>query len=125
MIGVLELDGRDHADLAVKSPVIEPVDVFRGRDLEVVDALLRALLADQLGLEQRVERLGQSVVVGVPDRPDRRGDVFEPQPLSQCNRCVLGGFNRSMQHRVVVVSVTVLQRLRRGSSSRGPFGDGC
>ena len=37
----------------------------------------------------------------------------------------LGGFNRSMQHRVVVVSVTVLQRLRRGSSSRGPFGDGC
>jgi len=61
MIGVLELDGRDHADLAVQSPVIEPVDVFRGRDLEVVDILPGPAVADQLGLEQRVEGLGQGI----------------------------------------------------------------
>ena len=31
-----------------------------------VDVLPRALVADQLGLVQRVERLGQSIVVGIP-----------------------------------------------------------
>ena len=61
MVGVLELDGRDHADLAVKSPVIEPVDVFRGRDLEVVDVLPGPAVADQFSLEQRVEGLGEGV----------------------------------------------------------------
>jgi len=36
------------------------------------------------------------------------------------SRGELGGFNRSMQHRVVEASVVVPQRLRPGSSSRGP-----
>ena len=41
MAVVLELDGRDHADLAVESAMVEPVDVLRGRDLEagLVEAL--------------------------------------------------------------------------------------
>jgi hypothetical protein len=33
----LELNGRDKADLAVKTAVIEPVDVLGDRDLQVVD----------------------------------------------------------------------------------------
>jgi hypothetical protein len=41
--------------------VVEPVDVLRDGDLEVVDALPRALVAHQLGLEQRVERLSQGI----------------------------------------------------------------
>lgn len=36
-----------------------PVDPLGGGDLDGVDVLPRALLADQLGLVQRVERLGQ------------------------------------------------------------------
>jgi len=41
-----------------------------------VDVLPRALVADQLGLVPRVERLGQSVVIGIalpppPRRPSR------------------------------------------------------
>jgi hypothetical protein len=42
-------------------------------DLEVVDALPSALVADQLGLVQRVERLGQGAVVAVAGGADRAG----------------------------------------------------
>jgi hypothetical protein len=59
----------DQADLAVQPSVVEPVDVLGGGDLQVVDALPGALVADQLGLEQRVERLGQSVVIASPVLP--------------------------------------------------------
>ena len=39
----------------------EPVDPFRGRNLHVVDALPGAEVPDDLGLEQRVQGLGQRV----------------------------------------------------------------
>src|SRR5664280_980066 len=59
------LNGRDKADLAVKTAVIEPVDVLGDRDLQVVDGAPRALVAYQFGLEQAVERLGHGVVIRV------------------------------------------------------------
>ena len=62
---VLVLDGWDVPDLAVEASVVEPVEVLGGRDLEVGDAGPWALVADQLGLVQRVERLGGGVVVGL------------------------------------------------------------
>ncbi len=55
------LGGWDEADLAVQPAVVEPVDGDGDGDLEVVDASPRLAVADQLGLEQRVERLGQGV----------------------------------------------------------------
>ena len=120
-----ELGRGNLADTRVQPAVVVPVDPTSGRELDVGDRPVRAGVEDRgpdaLGLVQPVHRLGQSVVVGVPDRPDRRGDVFEPQPLSQCNRCVLGAFNRSMQHWVVVASVVVRQRLRREFSIQGLF----
>ena len=61
MVDVLELDGWDHADLVVETSVVEPVDVLGGRDLKLVDARPGAVVTDQLGLEQRVEGLGQGV----------------------------------------------------------------
>ncbi|XUK63803.1 hypothetical protein ABMA10_17715 [Plantibacter sp. RU18] len=48
---VLGFDGWDVSDLAVESAVVVPVDVFRDRDLELVDPLPRAEVADQFGLE--------------------------------------------------------------------------
>jgi hypothetical protein len=58
----LELDGWDEPDLAVKAPVVEPVDVLGDGDLNVADGFPAALgshhgVADALGLEQRVECL--------------------------------------------------------------------
>ncbi|MDP9434148.1 MAG: hypothetical protein M3P93_02720 [Actinomycetota bacterium] len=57
----LVFDGWDEADLAVEAAVVEPVDVLGDGDLEVVDAPPRPAVADELGLEQAVERLGQGV----------------------------------------------------------------
>lgn len=53
----------DVAELAVEPSLVEPVDVLGDGDLEVVDACPGALVADQLGLEQTVERLGEGVIV--------------------------------------------------------------
>jgi hypothetical protein len=71
VVGVLELRRRDQSDLAVQSSVVEPVDVFGDGDLEVVDVPPRALVPAEFGLEQRVEGLGQGVVVGVAAGADR------------------------------------------------------
>lgn len=70
VVDFLELDRRDHPDLAVESTMIEPVDVLGRRELELVDALPGPAVADQLGLEQRVERLGQRIVIRIPGRAD-------------------------------------------------------
>ena len=40
VVVVLELDGRDGADLAVQASVVEPVDVLGDRDLKVRQALI-------------------------------------------------------------------------------------
>ena len=59
----LEFDGWDESDLAVRAPVVEPVDVLRDGELEVIDAAPRSSVTQQLGLEERVERLGEGVLL--------------------------------------------------------------
>ena len=70
-----------------------------------VDVLPRALVTDQLGLVQRVERLGQSIVVRIPLRayrgvglgqglPVADGPVLRPSVVS-------GALGPSGQHRLV------------------------
>ncbi|KFC49763.1 hypothetical protein GY12_25240 [Micrococcus luteus] len=43
MVDVLELGRRDQPDLAVHTTMVEPVDVLRDRDLQVLDGRERAL----------------------------------------------------------------------------------
>jgi hypothetical protein len=64
VVVVLVLRGRDEPDLVVEASVVEPVDVLGDGDLEFIDVLPRPVVADQLGLEQGVERFGEGVVVG-------------------------------------------------------------
>ena len=64
--GGFVLGGGSHPDSGVWPGGVEPVDPLGGGDLDGVDVLPRALVADELGLVQRVERLGQSIVVGIP-----------------------------------------------------------
>ena len=54
-----------------------------------VDVLPRALVTDQLGLVQRVERLGQSIVVGIPLRAYRGDCLAVGQSLPIANGPVL------------------------------------
>ena len=51
--------------------MVEPVDILQGGVLHVVEAPPRATMADQLGLVQPVEGLGQGIVVAVAARADR------------------------------------------------------
>ena len=90
VVSVFELGRWDQADLAVRTMVVEPVDVLRDSELEVVDVLPRSLVAHQLGLEREVECLGQGVVVGVAGRADR-GDAGLGQALGIANSDVLPG----------------------------------
>ena len=85
----------DQADLAVQASVVEPVDVLGDGDLEVVDVLPRSLVPDQFGLEQRIEGLGQGMVVGVAAGADRGDRAGLGEALGLPNGDILGGFNRS------------------------------
>jgi hypothetical protein len=71
VVSRLELSRWHHADLAVQPAVVEPVEVAHRGELDVVDAPPRALLADELGLVEPVEALGESVVVAVAAAADR------------------------------------------------------
>ena len=64
-------DGGEHPDRGVRSHGVVPVDPLGSGDLDVVDGRPGALVADELGLVQRVQRLGESVVVGVALGPHR------------------------------------------------------
>ena len=76
---------------------VEPGDVFDDRELELGAAAPDAV-ADQFGLEAVDEALGERVVVGVTDRPDRRQELVVVEGLAVVERGVLGGFKWSSQH---------------------------
>jgi len=80
------LDRRDVAERAVEPRGVEPGDPPERGQLDVVDGAPRALLADQLGLVERVDGLGQRVVVAVADRADRGQRAELGQPLAVPNR---------------------------------------
>jgi len=64
-VELLVFDWRDMADLAVKTPVVEPIYVLSHGDHEVVDVPPWPLIADKFSLEQRVERLGEGIVIAI------------------------------------------------------------
>lgn len=93
MIGP-ELGRRDLPEFAVEASVVEPVDVFGSGELDVDHRLPAApgshhRVADALGLEQRVERLGHRVVVRIALGPDARDGLSLGQPLGVANRSIL------------------------------------
>ena len=76
--GGLVLGRGAHADGAVGAHRVVPVDPLGGGELDIVDALPGALVADELGLVQGVEGLGQSEAErsppwSPPRRPPRTG----------------------------------------------------
>ena len=71
MVGGLELGRWDVADRLQQPAVVEPVDPLQGGVLDLIDAFPGAAPADQLGLVQADDGLGQGVVVGISARADR------------------------------------------------------
>ena len=66
---LLVFDAGGPSDLAVKTPVVEPVDVLGVGDLGVVDAVPWAIFANQLCLEQRVRRRAMALSYESPFLP--------------------------------------------------------
>ena len=60
-----ELSGGSHAQLSVEPTLVEPVEVFQGGELHVLQSAPRTVFANQLGLVETVEGFGQGVVVTV------------------------------------------------------------
>ena len=71
VVGGFQLDWWDVAAVLVEAAVVEPVDPFGGGELDVLDGPPGLAGLDQLGLVEPVDGLGQGVVVGAADRPDR------------------------------------------------------
>jgi hypothetical protein len=72
----------------VGSVVVEPVGVVEGLEFDVLDAAPGTFGSDEFGLVEPELGLGQSVVVGVADRSDRRVDAGFDEA------CLLGGAAR-------------------------------
>ena len=90
VVGSLEFCWWDVAAVFVEASVVEPVDPFQGRDLDVVSGAPRASGFDQLGLVETVDGLGEGTVVAVAGRPDRCVDTRIEQPFGERDRGVLG-----------------------------------
>ena len=77
----LNLGGRHVADGFEQAAGIEPVDPFEGGELDRLEGPPWPAPMDHLDLEQTVDRLGQGVVVAVPDAADRGLAPRLRQPL--------------------------------------------
>jgi hypothetical protein len=87
--GGLELRRREVADGLQEPAVVEPVDPLQGGVLDLVKAFPGATPADQLGLVQPDDGLGQGVVIGVADRANRGDRAGLGEPLGVADRQVL------------------------------------
>jgi hypothetical protein len=63
VVGIFEFGGWDVSAVFVEASEVEPVDPFRGRQLDLFDGPPRACLLDQFGLVEAVDRLCEGVVV--------------------------------------------------------------
>jgi hypothetical protein len=86
VVGVLEFGWWYVAAGFVEAPVVEPVDVLEGGELDLLGGPPRPARLNELGLEQADDRLGEGIVVGVADGPDRRACSCCGQPLGEGDR---------------------------------------
>jgi len=70
--------------------VVEPVEPLQRGDLDLLEGAQGAAAADQLGLVEAVEGLGERVVVAAAGRPDGGVDPGGEQPVGQRQSAVLG-----------------------------------
>jgi hypothetical protein len=66
-VSLLGLGGRDVADGLEQAARVVPVDPFERGELDLLEAAPRPASADDLGLEEAVDRLGEGFVVAVAD----------------------------------------------------------
>ena len=90
VVGGLEFGWRNVATGLVEPPVVEPVDVVQGGDLDLPGGPPGSAVFDQLGLVQADHGLGERVVVSVAGGADGGADPGGGEPLGERDGCVLG-----------------------------------
>ena len=102
-VGRLELCCWDVVEVAVQPFGVAPVDPGEGGELDVVDRGPRALVgpADEFGLVEPVDGLGQGVVVAVADHPDRGDGVDLGEAFAVADAGELLRLKESSQHCLV------------------------
>ena len=75
IVPCLELGGGHVPDRAEQPPIVEPVDPFQGRKLDLLEISPGSAAMNEFGLIDAEGRLGQGVVVGIADAADRRLDA--------------------------------------------------
>jgi hypothetical protein len=96
VVGCFDLGRGAAVEFAVDAFVVEPPDPAAGGDLEVIETLPVAAVggedggvAVQLGLVERVHRLGHRVIKAVADGADRRDRTDVIEAVRVCDRRVL------------------------------------
>jgi len=80
---------RDVADRLEESPAVEPVYPFQRRELHGLERAPRATPMDNLCFVEAVDRLGESIVIGVADAADGWLDAGLGEALGVFDRDVL------------------------------------
>src|SRR5439155_527402 len=70
IVARLGLGRWDVADRLEEAPIVVPVHPLEGGELDRFQTAPRAAPADHLGLEQAIYRLGERVVIAIPDTAD-------------------------------------------------------
>lgn len=88
VVEVLELEGCEVIDRAMRAFGVEPRHPPGGGCFDLADIAPWALVMDQLGLVQPDLRLREGVVVRVTHGPDGRVDAFLDEPVGERDRGV-------------------------------------
>jgi hypothetical protein len=128
IVRLLELGRRNVADRLEQAAMVEPVDPLQDRVLDRLDALPGTTAADDLGLEQTDDRLGERVVVGVAAAASRWADAALGEALAVAQRQVLSTTIAVMHESICVGAIVhgLLERiehqlgLERGADTPAP-----
>ena len=96
VVQVFDGDGGEVVDGFVGPFGVEPTDRVQDGGFEVVAVAPGPVGPDEFGLEQADLRLGQCVVVGVADRPDRGVDTGLEVSVGEGNGSILPGLPASV-----------------------------
>lgn len=102
---------RDVSDRAKQAPVVEPIDPAEGGHFQILHVAPRALAMDQLDSVKTVDRLGERIVIQVPNAADRWFDASFGQTLGIANGQVLPAAVRMMDQAALLHSPPIMQGL--------------
>ena len=102
------------SDRLQQSPVVEPVDPFQRGELNLFNLTPRPQSPDHLGFVKTVDRLRESIVVGVSEAADRwlHAGVFQTRCVFHCN--ILNASVAMMNEAASGDRLSVTQRLFEG-----------